>query len=193
MWSHTPKAIFGSSSRSSSASAMVSASPPSSIQWKLAWGFRRHSCGLWLSASSSGKEWAHGGGVKATGWSVSRAWMRSEEPIAESSPSSSGARALAQIGENLSGPWGVAQPCEAPGAPQLRLERHFSAELGRTPGAEILRQRLARAKALLLETEMPLAEVAARCGFCNASYLSNLFRRETGLAPRAWRKAAGRG
>ncbi|MBR1608428.1 MAG: helix-turn-helix transcriptional regulator [Kiritimatiellae bacterium] len=87
----------------------------------------------------------------------------------------------------------MAQLCEALGVPQLRLERHFSAELGRTPGAEILRQRLARAKALLLETEMPLAEVAARCGFCNASYLSNLFRRETGLAPRAWRKAAERG
>lgn len=96
------------------------------------------------------------------------------------------ARALALISENLSNSWGVAQLCSALGVPVLRLERHFTAELGRVPGAEILRQRLARAKRLLRETDLTLSAVAAQCGFCHASYLSNVFRRETGLSPRAW-------
>lgn len=97
------------------------------------------------------------------------------------------ARALALVSENLSRPWGVAQLCQALGASPLRLERHFAAELGRPPSAEILRQRLAKARALLRDTDLSLSAIAARCGFCHASYLSNLFRRETGLTPRAWR------
>ncbi len=69
--------------------------------------------------------------------------------------------------------------------------RHFQAELGRSPGAEILRQRLARARTLLRETSLPLDKIAAQCGFCHAAYLSNLFHRETGLSPRAFRRLRG--
>ena len=98
------------------------------------------------------------------------------------------AKALALVAENLSRPWGVAQLCAAIGVAPRRLCRRFTAELGRSPGEEILRQRMARAKALLGDTDLPLREIAAQCGLCHASYLSNLFRRETGLAPRAWRK-----
>ena len=99
------------------------------------------------------------------------------------------ARALVLIAANLSRPWGVAQLAATLGVPPLRLERHFTAELGRSPSEEILRQRLARARTLLRETDHPLADIAAQCGFCHASYLSNQFRRATGLAPQAWRRA----
>ena len=86
-------------------------------------------------------------------------------------------------------PWGVAQLAGELGVPPLRLGRHFTAELGRPPGAEILRQRLSKARTLLRETELTLEEIASQCGFCNASYLSNLFRREMGMTPRQWRNA----
>ncbi|MBQ6246328.1 MAG: AraC family transcriptional regulator [Kiritimatiellae bacterium] len=36
-------------------------------------------------------------------------------------------------------------------------------------------------------TDLPLGEIARQCGFCHAQHLSNLFRRDTGLSPRAWR------
>jgi len=98
------------------------------------------------------------------------------------------AKALALVAGNLARPWGVAQLSRELGVPPLRLGRHFAAELGRSPGAEILRQRLFRARALLRDTDLTLAGIAAQCGFCNASYLSNLFRRETGLSPRDWRR-----
>ncbi len=101
------------------------------------------------------------------------------------------AKALALVAENLSRPWGVAQLCAALGVAPRKLCRHFTAELGRSPGEEILRQRMAKARKLLGDTDLPLQEIAAQCGLCHASYLSNLFRRETGLAPRAWRRLHG--
>lgn len=108
-------------------------------------------------------------------------WTASSDPLV--------AKALALVAGNLARPWGVAQLSRELGVPPLRLGRHFAAELGRSPGAEILRQRLFRARALLRDTDLTLAGIAAQCGFCNASYLSNLFRRETGLSPRDWRRA----
>lgn len=92
------------------------------------------------------------------------------------------------MAKNLSRPWGVAQLSRELGVPPLRLGRHFQAELGRSPGAEILRQRLARAWTLLLDTDLTLDKIAAQCGFCHAAYLSNLFHRETGFSPRAFRQ-----
>ena len=99
------------------------------------------------------------------------------------------AKALALIAENLARPWGVAQLCAALGVEPRTLHRRFVEELGRSPSREILRQRLSKARKLLGDTDMTLAEIAAQCGLCHASYLSNLFRRETGLSPRVWRRS----
>jgi transcriptional regulator GlxA family with amidase domain len=110
-------------------------------------------------------------------------WTSAADPLV--------ARALVLVAKNLSRPWGVAQLARELGVPPLRLGRHFTAELGHSPGEEILRQRLAKARTLLRETDLPLAKIAELCGFCHASYFSNVFRRETGLSPRKWRKGRG--
>ena len=106
-------------------------------------------------------------------------WTAASDPLV--------AKALELVAGNLSRPWGVAQLSRELGVPPLRLGRHFKAELGRTPGAEILRQRLSKARTFLRETDLPLDEIAVRCGFCHASYLVNLFRRHFGVSPGAWR------
>ena len=67
------------------------------------------------------------------------------------------------------------------------LERKFEAALGRSPHREILQQRIARARHLLAESEVSVAVVAELAGFGDASYLSVVFRRETGESPRAYR------
>lgn len=81
----------------------------------------------------------------------------------------------------------VAQVAEAVGVARTTLDNHFRQEAGRTVHAEILRVQLNSAKMLLATTTMSLDEVAKRCGFCNAQYLSTVFRRSCGHTPRAYR------
>lgn len=71
------------------------------------------------------------------------------------------------------------------------LEGRFRKLLGRTPHDEIARVRLDRVRQLLRETRLPLQEVARRCGFRNAEYLSTAFRRGFGTAPSEYRKSGG--
>ena len=39
----------------------------------------------------------------------------------------------------------------------------------------------------IVTAAVPVGRIAEACGFCNVAYLSNVFRRETGLSPRTWR------
>ena len=100
-------------------------------------------------------------------------------------------QALDYIKSNLSTRFGVAQIADALGTTQNILHKHFSAELGRTVGSEIARQRLAKTKLLLRNTKMTLADIAESTGYCTASHLSNTFSEATGMSPRAWRKSQG--
>ncbi|MCF7675264.1 MAG: AraC family transcriptional regulator [Akkermansiaceae bacterium] len=53
---------------------------------------------------------------------------------------------------------------------------------------EMLREvRVQAAAELLLETDQPLAEVAAACGFCDQSYMTHVFRDLRGMTPKQYR------
>jgi LacI family transcriptional regulator len=69
------------------------------------------------------------------------------------------------------------------------LERKFKAELGCTPLVEIRRQRIQRAKQLLADTNLSVAEIADACGFSSDIRLSTVFKELTGQSPSAFRKA----
>jgi LacI family transcriptional regulator len=75
------------------------------------------------------------------------------------------------------------------------LERKFKALLGHSPHQQIVHAKIERAKHLLVESEVSIAVVAELAGFESASYLSVVFRRETGESPYAYRarQRAGRG
>ena len=47
---------------------------------------------------------------------------------------------------------------------------------------------MARAKVLLVETDLPMPRVAAGAGFLDAARLSAVFRRETGETPTGYRR-----
>lgn len=68
------------------------------------------------------------------------------------------------------------------------LESRFRKLLGRTPHEEIARLRIQRVKQLLLETDLPLAAIAARAGFQHDEYLSVAFKKATGVPPREYRR-----
>jgi LacI family transcriptional regulator len=82
---------------------------------------------------------------------------------------------------------GVADVARAAGVSRRTLEMRFVAALGRTPGTQIARARLDRAKMLLRNTDIPVKQVARSSGFRYASYLTSQLRRECGLSPLEYR------
>lgn len=70
------------------------------------------------------------------------------------------------------------------------LERQFRDRLGRTPLEEIHRVRVTAAREMLTQTSLAIDEVAQRCGFGRANYMSRILVRLTGQTPRQVR--AGR-
>lgn len=69
------------------------------------------------------------------------------------------------------------------------LDKRFRVSIGRTPHQEIMRLRLERVKRMLMETDLPLAEIAERCGFENSEYMPVVFRREIGQTPSSFRRS----
>ena len=67
------------------------------------------------------------------------------------------------------------------------FERKFKAMLGHSPHRQLVQAKVERAKHLLVESEVSIAVVADLAGFDSASYLSVVFRRETGESPYAYR------
>ncbi len=67
------------------------------------------------------------------------------------------------------------------------LERRFISALGHTLLEEIRRVRLERAKALL-QTDMPIYDVATHSGFATPEYLATSFIRAVGMTPSAFRR-----
>ena len=68
------------------------------------------------------------------------------------------------------------------------LERKCRALLGRSLHDQIVQERIERARQLLGESELSIRVVAELTGFGAASYLSVVFRRETGESPLAYRR-----
>jgi len=68
------------------------------------------------------------------------------------------------------------------------LEIRFRHTLGRSPGEEIRRLRIERAKRMLVETDAAMAGVALASGFSSANQLCETFRREAGVSPTRYRR-----
>jgi AraC family transcriptional regulator, transcriptional activator of pobA len=79
--------------------------------------------------------------------------------------------------------------------------RDVARELGITPGhlttvvrrrtgrtvEWIIERRMAEARSLLSDTELPVGEIARRIGMSDPGYFSRMFRRTHGTSPREWR------
>jgi LacI family transcriptional regulator len=67
------------------------------------------------------------------------------------------------------------------------FERRFVQVVGRPPGEEIRRVRIEAVKRAILRDDLPLADVAPRCGYSCLSALSHAFRLATGMSPQQYR------
>ncbi len=96
--------------------------------------------------------------------------------------------ALRFIRENLADPIGVDDVARAANISRRTLQDRFRHLLGETIAGEISRQRLRRTMTLLLDTNLPVEEIATASGFRRSSYFWNFFHAQTGLSPGAWRE-----
>ena len=81
----------------------------------------------------------------------------------------------------------VADLASLAGLSRGHFMRAFKQSTGSTVHAYVEQARLHRAKAMLLEGEAPLKQIAARLGFSDPSSFSLAFRRKTGMAPGRFR------
>ncbi|MBV8633224.1 MAG: helix-turn-helix transcriptional regulator [Burkholderiaceae bacterium] len=71
---------------------------------------------------------------------------------------------------------------------EYHLARMFHISFGMAPYAWIAARRIDRARALLGGTGLPLQQVAAQCGYADASHFSHRFRAAVGATPAQYRK-----
>jgi LacI family transcriptional regulator len=97
------------------------------------------------------------------------------------------AAALRHIRQHAVEGLSVKQLLEAVPVNRRTLERRFVSVLGHTPLEEIRRIRLDRAK-VLLQTDLPIYDVARRCGFATPEYMATTFLQATGTTPTSYRR-----
>lgn len=75
------------------------------------------------------------------------------------------------------------------GISMYALPRAFQQHFGATPHQYVLSRRLLRARALLSDTDLPIAEIALETGFSSQSHLATTFKRCVGVTPNGYRNS----
>ncbi|OIK03809.1 GlxA family transcriptional regulator [Streptomyces monashensis] len=91
--------------------------------------------------------------------------------------------------ERLETPLSVNDLAAYLGVSPRTLARRFADQLGTSPGAWLLSRRVAAARTLPEETDLPVEAIAARVGLTSAVNLRRRFRARTGTTPGAYRRA----
>jgi LacI family transcriptional regulator len=107
------------------------------------------------------------------------------------SPDEVVARALGIALQTLAQNLGVDELARRAGVSRRTLELRFRRAFGRGPAQEVRARKLELARRLLTETDLSVAEVAARCGGGSVQAFTTLFRRVCGSPPAEFRGALG--
>jgi AraC-like DNA-binding protein len=75
------------------------------------------------------------------------------------------------------------------GLGQVQLTRRFRAAHGYNPIEFLTKMRLEIAQQLLIETNLPLDEIAFRCGWSSGAYLSHVFKKQMLITPGHFRNS----
>jgi AraC family transcriptional regulator len=99
-------------------------------------------------------------------------------------------RAIEFIKENLDKEQTVALAAvaEAVQMSYFHFSRAFKQSTGVSPNAYMTEQRIGRAKKLLTDTDLPIADIALRTGFASQSHFTTTFRKLVWTTPKAFRK-----
>ncbi|MHC2002886.1 helix-turn-helix domain-containing protein [Methylobacterium sp. CM6241] len=81
----------------------------------------------------------------------------------------------------------VAEIC---GLSVSHFARAFRQSTGISPHAWLTRERIIKAKVMMRELNLTLAEIAIACGFADQSHFTRVFTKEQGTSPGRWRRLA---
>jgi AraC family transcriptional regulator len=99
-------------------------------------------------------------------------------------------RVLSDIDENLAQDLSLTRLAGVAQTSVAHFARLFKQATGSTPHHYVLACRIERAKRLLVESDVPLSEVAQRVGLADQSHLTALFRTHAATTPKAYRVSA---
>jgi AraC-like DNA-binding protein len=99
-------------------------------------------------------------------------------------------RAIEFMHDNCARELSLNEIAEAAYLSPFHFARLFKKITGATPHSYLASLRIERARRLLAETDLTLAEVGARVGYESQSHFTKVFREATGLTPRAFREAS---
>lgn len=102
-------------------------------------------------------------------------------------------RAVAIIRASIESPMPIGALADRVGVSPRQLERQFKVHLGTSPVNFYRRERLKRARELLLYTNLPISEIAVATGFGSQSHFARSYRVEYGRSPKEDQKAIRRG
>jgi AraC family transcriptional regulator len=94
------------------------------------------------------------------------------------------------IDSHITGRILVSDLCPLVRLSEAHFSRSFKRTFGESPHAFVLRRRLEFAAQYMLQTDVPLCDIALRCGFADQAHFSKQFRQANGLNPSAWRRTA---
>jgi AraC family transcriptional regulator len=111
-------------------------------------------------------------------------------PPANGLPPSKLRQALDYFQERLSSDISLVELTQTLGISQSHFSTLFRQSMGLSPYQYLLRQRVERAKTLLLQSEASIAEIAIEVGFYDQSHLARHMRRVVGVSPKQIRSSA---
>lgn len=97
-------------------------------------------------------------------------------------------RAYEFIDANLGNDPSISEVADQCGLSSSYFSRAFKRESGFSPHRWLMKRRVERAKELLREPGLQLAEIAQICGFVDQSHFARVFSRSEGCSPGRWRR-----
>lgn len=101
-------------------------------------------------------------------------------------------RVLRLVEERVTDPLRIEDLAEHVHMSPFHFARMFKRSTGHAPHFYITMRRVERAKQLLAESTMPLAEVSATLGYATQAHFTGVFRQHAGATPNSYRKRARR-
>jgi AraC family transcriptional regulator len=100
-------------------------------------------------------------------------------------------RSIQHIHANIDGPLPLDRLAMIAGMSKFHFAKTFHRAMGMPPHQYVVRARMDKARTLLGEEMMSLAQVALRVGYVDPGQFASQFRKRTGLTPAQYRRHCG--